>query len=70
MHIEYITIFSLSHTELDKLQDQFQVLSGLPANTRSGLFQQITLLMKDKTAITSLDHAVSENRTFIVVYIQ
>ncbi|XP_053349574.1 gasdermin Eb [Clarias gariepinus] len=53
--------FQQLQEELDKLQDQFQVLSGLPANTRSGLFQQITLLMKDKTAITSLDHALNNS---------
>ncbi|KAF5907779.1 non-syndromic hearing impairment protein 5-like, partial [Clarias magur] len=50
--------FQLLQEELDKLQVELKVLSGLPANTRLCLFQQITLLMKDKTAITSLGRAL------------
>ncbi|XP_017327120.1 gasdermin Eb [Ictalurus punctatus] len=44
--------------DFENLQVQFKVLSGLPASTRSFLFQQITLLLKDKTAISSLNLAL------------
>ncbi|XP_026795440.3 gasdermin Eb [Pangasianodon hypophthalmus] len=52
--------FQKLQEELDKLQVQFKMLSGLPTSTRSCLFQQITLLLKDKTAISTLDLALED----------
>ncbi|XP_036439065.1 gasdermin Eb [Colossoma macropomum] len=46
--------------DLDKLQSQFTLLSGLPASMRSSLFQQLTLLLEDKTAISALDLALED----------
>ncbi|KAI4887868.1 hypothetical protein NFI96_015087, partial [Prochilodus magdalenae] len=46
--------------ELGKLQAQFTLLLGLPASTRSSLFQQLTLLLKDKAAISALDLALED----------
>ncbi|XP_027004828.1 gasdermin Eb [Tachysurus fulvidraco] len=46
--------------EWNKLQIDFEVLSGLPASTRSLLFPQITLLLKDKAAIRTLDFALRD----------
>ncbi|KAG9276674.1 gasdermin Eb [Astyanax mexicanus] len=46
--------------ELNELQSQFAILSGLPASTRSSLLQQLTALLKDKTAISALDLAIED----------
>ncbi|GAA6083380.1 gasdermin Eb [Tachysurus ichikawai] len=46
--------------EWNKLQIDFEVLSGLPVSTRSLLLQQITLLLKDKAAISTLDFALRD----------
>ncbi|KAM9353632.1 gasdermin Eb [Symphorus nematophorus] len=40
--------------ELERLSDHFQILSVLPANTRSSLLQHITKVMKDREAVSSL----------------
>ncbi|XP_008289283.1 gasdermin Eb [Stegastes partitus] len=42
------------HQELEKLSDNFQLLSALPESTRSSLLQQITKLMQDRAAISAL----------------
>ncbi|KAK1795253.1 hypothetical protein P4O66_010427, partial [Electrophorus voltai] len=46
--------------ELEKLQPQFKVLSDLPSNTRHCLFQQFSILLKDRTAISVLDLALED----------
>ncbi|XP_060777812.1 gasdermin Eb [Neoarius graeffei] len=46
--------------EMDGLQVHFKVLSGLPASTRSYLFQQITSLLRDKAAISTLNLALED----------
>ncbi|CAN9514302.1 unnamed protein product [Ophioblennius macclurei] len=46
--------------ELDHLRDHFQVLSGLPAATRSSLLQHVTKLMQDKAAVGALQHALDQ----------
>ncbi|XP_076826819.1 gasdermin Eb isoform X2 [Brachyhypopomus gauderio] len=46
--------------ELDNLQAQFTVLSELPSSTRSCLFQQISVLLKDGSAISALDRALED----------
>ncbi|XP_040020537.2 gasdermin Eb [Gasterosteus aculeatus] len=40
--------------ELEQLRDHFQLLSSLPATTRSSLLQQITQVMVDRLALASL----------------
>ncbi|XP_062848451.1 gasdermin Eb [Trichomycterus rosablanca] len=46
--------------ELEKLQEHFEVLSGLPVSTRSALLRQLTLLLKDRAAIGALDLALED----------
>ncbi|XP_066538603.1 gasdermin Eb [Hoplias malabaricus] len=48
------------HRELDKLQPHFTLLSSLTENMRSSLFQQLSLLLKDRTAISALDLAIED----------
>ena len=45
--------------ELDRLSDHFQLLSALPATTRSSLLQHITKVMEDREAMGSLQSVVS-----------
>ncbi|XP_056618547.1 gasdermin Eb [Triplophysa dalaica] len=44
--------------DLEELQGQFKVLSKLPANTRSSLFQQICVLLENRSAISVLENAL------------
>ncbi|XP_055067741.2 gasdermin Eb isoform X1 [Misgurnus anguillicaudatus] len=44
--------------DLEELQGQFKVLSKLPACTRSSLFQQISVLLQNKAAISVLENAM------------
>lgn len=46
-------------TELDLVNKHFQCLSSLPVETRSSLLQQITKVMEDRAAISSLQSVVS-----------
>ncbi|XP_049902374.1 gasdermin Eb [Epinephelus moara] len=48
--------------ELEQLSDHFQLLSALPATTRSSLLQQITNVMKDRGAVSSLQHVLDQMR--------
>ncbi|XP_072316191.1 gasdermin Eb [Eucyclogobius newberryi] len=43
---------------LDELKEHFQVLSALPAQTKSSLFQQITTLISDRALVSSLQNAL------------
>uniref|UniRef100_A0A3B1JXD9 Gasdermin Eb n=1 Tax=Astyanax mexicanus TaxID=7994 RepID=A0A3B1JXD9_ASTMX len=65
LSLSFSLFLSLSLSELNELQSQFAILSGLPASTRSSLLQQLTALLKDKTAISALDLAVSESSVFV-----
>ncbi|XP_023155220.1 gasdermin Eb isoform X2 [Amphiprion ocellaris] len=44
--------------ELEQLSDNFQLLSALPASTRSSLFEQITKLMQDQAALSALQNVL------------
>ncbi|KAF1387827.1 hypothetical protein PFLUV_G00083970 [Perca fluviatilis] len=46
--------------ELEQLSDHFQLLSALPATTRSFLLQQITKVMEDRGAVSSLQNALDQ----------
>ncbi|XP_065117425.1 gasdermin Eb isoform X2 [Paramisgurnus dabryanus] len=46
--------------DLEELQGQFKVLSKLPACTRSSLFQQISVLLQNKAAISVLENALED----------
>ncbi|XP_032375585.1 gasdermin Eb isoform X2 [Etheostoma spectabile] len=46
--------------ELEQLSDHFQLLSSLPATTRSFLLQQITKVMEDRGACSSLQNALEQ----------
>ena len=47
-------------TELEKLRGHFQLLSVLPVDTRSSLFQLLKTTMEDKEAVSVLESVVSE----------
>lgn len=49
-------------TELEKLSDHFQQLSALPAPTKSSLLQQITKVMEDTGAVSSLQNVVGRTK--------
>ena len=51
--------FIFLSAELEQLSDHFQLLSALPASTRSSLLQQITKVMEDRTAVCALQNLVS-----------
>lgn len=53
---EYVCI----REELDRLSDHFNLLSALPATTRSSLLQHLTELMEHKEAVSSLQHALEQ----------
>ncbi|XP_041648389.1 gasdermin-E-like [Cheilinus undulatus] len=44
--------------ELEQLRDHFNLLSSLPAPTRSSLLQHLTKVMEDKEAVSSLQHVL------------
>ncbi|XP_047216961.1 gasdermin Eb [Girardinichthys multiradiatus] len=44
--------------ELERLKHHFQLLSALPASTRSSLLQHVTELMQDPAAISALQNAL------------
>lgn len=46
--------------ELEQLSDHFQLLSALPASTRSSLLQQITKVMEDQTAVSALQNLLDQ----------
>ncbi|XP_030012894.1 gasdermin Eb [Sphaeramia orbicularis] len=46
--------------ELEKLSHYFQLLSDLPASTKSSLLQQITKVIVDRAAITSLENMLHQ----------
>ncbi|XP_006801451.1 gasdermin Eb [Neolamprologus brichardi] len=46
--------------ELDQLSDHFQLLSALPASTRSALLQQITKLLQDQITISALQDVLEQ----------
>ncbi|XP_074509971.1 gasdermin Eb [Sebastes fasciatus] len=46
--------------ELERLSDHFQQLSALPATTRSSLLQQITNVMEDREAISTLQNVLDQ----------
>ncbi|XP_041798850.1 gasdermin Eb [Chelmon rostratus] len=46
--------------ELERLSDHFQLLSALPVNTRSSLLQQMTKVMEDQGAISSLQSVLDQ----------
>ncbi|XP_034729647.1 gasdermin Eb isoform X2 [Etheostoma cragini] len=46
--------------ELEQLSNHFQLLSSLPATTRSFLLQQITKVMEDRVACSSLQNALEQ----------
>lgn len=46
--------------ELEKLKDHFQLLSALPASTKSFLLQNITELMQNPVAIVALQNALDQ----------
>ncbi|XP_029958404.1 gasdermin Eb [Salarias fasciatus] len=46
--------------ELDNLKDHFQVLSGLPAATRSALLQLLSQLMQNRAAVSALQHTLEQ----------
>lgn len=46
--------------ELEKLSDHFQQLSALPAPTKSSLLQQITKVMEDTGAVSSLQNVLEQ----------
>lgn len=46
--------------ELEQLSDHFQLLSALPATTRSSLLQHITKVMEDREAISSLQSVLDQ----------
>ncbi|XP_070691602.1 gasdermin Eb [Pempheris klunzingeri] len=46
--------------ELERLSDHFQLLSALPATTRSSLLQQITKVMEDRGAVGSLQNVLDQ----------
>ncbi|XP_029307874.1 gasdermin Eb [Cottoperca gobio] len=46
--------------ELEQLSDHFQLLSALPATTRSSLLEQITKVMKDRGAVSSLQNVLDQ----------
>lgn len=57
----YITSLFFILVDLEELQGQFKVLSKLPASTRSSFFQQISVLLQNRAAISVLENAVSEH---------
>ncbi|XP_054478021.1 gasdermin Eb [Anoplopoma fimbria] len=46
--------------ELEQLKEHFQLLSALPATTRSSLLQQITKVMADRGALSSLQNVLEQ----------
>ncbi|XP_068426168.1 gasdermin Eb [Clinocottus analis] len=46
--------------ELEQLRDHFQLLSALPATTRSSLLRQITEVMADRGAVSSLQDVMEQ----------
>lgn len=46
--------------ELEKLSPYFQLLSDLPASTKSSLLQQITKVIVDRAAVTSLENVLHQ----------
>lgn len=50
--------------ELEKLKDHFQLLSALPASTKSSLLQNITELMQNPAAIGALQNAVRATQNY------
>ncbi|TDH11943.1 hypothetical protein EPR50_G00065660 [Perca flavescens] len=46
--------------EMEQLSDHFQLLSALPATTRSFLLQQITKVMEDQEAVSSLQNVLDQ----------
>lgn len=46
--------------ELEQLRPNFQLLSALPASTRSSLLEQITKLMQDQAAIGALQNVLDQ----------
>ncbi|XP_044063397.1 gasdermin Eb [Siniperca chuatsi] len=46
--------------ELEQLSDHFQLLSALPVTTRSSLLQQITKVMEDRGAVSSLQNVLDQ----------
>lgn len=45
--------------ELERLGDHFQLLSALPASTKSSLLENITKVMEARSAVSSLQSVVS-----------
>lgn len=52
-------LFCLLLAELERLSDHFQLLSALPATTKSSLLQNITKVMEAQSAVSSLQSVVS-----------
>ncbi|KAG7242105.1 hypothetical protein INR49_024151 [Caranx melampygus] len=46
--------------DLEQLNDHFQLLSSLPVATRSSLLQQLTNIMQDQTAVSTLQDALEQ----------
>lgn len=53
-------LFGCLKQELEKVGDHFQQLSALPAPTKSSLLQQITKVMEDRGAISSLQNVLEQ----------
>lgn len=53
------------YLELEQLRDHFQLLSSLPATTRSSLLQQITQVMVDRLALASLQSVVRQHKVVV-----
>eukprot|EP00064_Thunnus_orientalis_P001758 superscaffoldBa00000121_g1761 len=51
---------SVPQTKLEQLSDHFQLLSALPASTRSSLLEQITKVMEDQTAVSALQNLLDQ----------
>ncbi|XP_051262766.1 gasdermin Eb [Dicentrarchus labrax] len=46
--------------QLEELSEHFQLLSALPVSTRSSLLQQITKVMEDREAVSSLQNVLDQ----------
>lgn len=62
-------IFLFLSAELELVDKHFQLLAALPVATRSSLLQQITKVMEDQEAISSLESVVCGTGRIIMLKI-